>query len=430
VDVCAGFCQRFQRDFEDLRTFFGWEIDRPEGAVEGLRTDLSDRHSGGQTVSECVLRTGERVVYKPRTVEPEAAFYRFIHWLNGQGLSLDLRELRALGRTTHGWVESVAPAPCGSLPEVEKFYRRAGMLLGALHVTGTTDIHRENLIACGEHPVVVDLETMLSDVARDLSSSHGKMEGTASGGVSVLSTGLLPRWQTAADGHPFDVSGLGGDEAQDQGVRHVWWRSINTDQMALSQDERFPVSTAHRVRLNDQIPSAASYLPALLAGFEEVYSLMVSQRERLLCDEEFMSSFDNLELRVLVRNTTTYTRLQLHLLHPEFLKDGLDRSIELEWLARPLSGPLLSLPRQQIYDIERRSMESLDVPHFVSSLWKGTESSPESDLLFLWGDRDSRVFRRRLAGLSPEDCSEQLATIREAVQSRFGAERKDHDSSS
>ncbi len=419
VRASSDFCQRFRRDFEDLQTFFDWQVDQPEGAVEGLRTDLSDRHSGGQTVSECMLWTGERVVYKPRTIGPEVAFYRFIRWLNGQGMSLGLRELRALDRTTHGWVESVACTPCGSLSGVEAFYRRVGMLLGALHVTGTTDIHRENLIACGEHPVVVDLETMLSDITRDL-SLPGKAKEPASGVASVMSTGLLPRWQTAADGHQFDVSGLGADEEQDQGVYHVGWQSINTDQMTLAQEESFPAPTAHRVRLGERLPSAADHLSALLAGFAEVYSLMMRHRERLFSDEEFMGGFDRLELRVLVRNTTTYTRLQLHLLHPEFLEDGLDRSIELEWLARPLSGPQLSWSRQQIYDLERNSMESLDIPHFLSSMWNGTEPSSENDLIFLWGDRDSRVFRRRLAGLCPADCCRQLAAIQEAVISRFG----------
>jgi lantibiotic modifying enzyme len=69
-----------------------------------------------------------------------------------------------------------------------------------------------------------------------------------------------------------------------------------------------------------------------------MYSCFLVNRRRLISDDRLLRKFDDLELRVLVRGTATYTRLQLRLLHPEFLRDGVDRSIELEWLARPLTG--------------------------------------------------------------------------------------------
>ena len=136
-----------------------------------------------------------------------------------------------------------------------------------------------------------------------------------------------------------------------------------------------------------------------------------------------LQAFDGLELRVLVRNTATYTRIHLHLLHPEFLTDGLDRSIELEWLARPLSGT--KTPQQgraRLYDHEWRAMENLDVPHFSTRAWKALEHSPEDlDMLPLCGERDSRVLRRRLGNLSPADCARQVAIIEPAVRSRFAS---------
>lgn len=408
----VNFCRRFQDDFFDLRAFFGWKIDGPEGAVERLRTDLSDRHRGGQTVMECVLHTQERVVYKPRSVQPETAFYQFIAWLNECGLSLHLRQIRALDRTTHGWVESVRPARCTSEAEVNSFYCRAGMLLAVLHALAATDIHCENLIASGEQPVVVDLETVLSDPFDDE--------------PSVLNTGMLPRWQTASDGHQFDMSSLGADERQDAGIGRLAWESINTDQMFLSDVASFVGSTTHRVRLGEELPPVSDYLPAFIAGFEEVYSCLSANVQRLLSDQVLLSSFDNLELRILIRSTSTYTGLQLRLLHPEFLRDGLDRSIQLEWLARPLSGT--TSPRKGrilLYERERTAMELLDVPHFATSEWKNMEDiSGDEDLMLLCGERDSQVLRQRLANFSPANCARQLAIIEEALQSRFGAGRK------
>src|SRR5206468_2461958 len=102
---------------------------------------------------------------------------------------------------------------------------------------------------------------------------------------------------------------------------------------------RLAVSTAHRARLGGRLTSVSDHLPAFLAGFKEMYSCLLAHRHRLISDDRLLRRFDNLELRVLLRGTATYTRLQLRLLHPEFLRDGIDRSIELEWLARPLTGP-------------------------------------------------------------------------------------------
>jgi type 2 lantibiotic biosynthesis protein LanM len=424
MSTSVKLCQRFFHDFSDLRTFFGWRVERLEGAVEHLRTDLSDRHREGQNVTECVLRTGERVVYKPRTVQAEVVFYDLIGWLNDCGLSLALRDLRALDRGSYGWVESIASAQCNSNAAVDRFYSRAGMLLAILHALGTTDIHCENLIACGEHPVVVDLETLMSEGTSKLRGSLKRGLGTDASGreSSVLSTGLLPRWQTAPDGHRFDMSALGADETQDAGIGRLEWQSINTDQMTLSEVAAFAVSTAHRARLGDRLTSVLDHLPTFLMGFQEMYSCLLAHRHRLLTDDQLLRKFDNLELRVLLRGTATYTRLQLRLLHPEFLRDGIDRSIELEWLARPLTGPMSAREaRILVYERERTAMESLDVPHFGTSEWRSMEHmSDDPDLLLLSGERDSRVLRQRLENLSSPDCTKQLAIIEEAVRSRFG----------
>ncbi len=426
VATSTSFCQRFQGDFDQLRTFFGWEVGRPEGALDHLRTSLSDRHSGGQTVFECILLTGERVIYKPRGVRPEAAFSRFCSWLNGHGLSLDLRELRTLDRHTYGWAESVVHSPCVAPLEVERFYIRTGMLLGVLHILGATDIHRENLIAAGEHAVVVDLEMLFDDTLREPITARERdrvKQGDSKGEASILRTGLLPQWQAGDESH-LDVSGLGAGAAQGERIDDMSWQAINTDQMILSRDEGSTAFPTHRVRLGERLPSVAEYLPAFIAGFSEMYELLLKNKYELASDEELLSCFDKLELRVLVRDTVTYTRIHLRLLHPELLKDGIDRSIELEWLARPLSGPKArTKPRLLIYNSERMAMENLDIPHFTASEWRSMEYSHVDELILLWEDRDDRVLRRRLASLCPSDYSEQLTAIRESVERRFGFEQ-------
>jgi type 2 lantibiotic biosynthesis protein LanM len=423
IEMSSKFCQRFKQDFSDLKTFFGWKAEQPIGAISQLKADLSDRHHGGQTVIECILQSGEHVFYKPRSLRPEIAFYQFISWLNNQGLTWNLKVLQALDRATYGWIESVTCAPCQTVEEVERFYGRAGILLGILHVLGVTDIHCENLIAFGEHPVIVDLETLvnggLPSPAPKFSVDNN--EDYLEKDPSVLNTGLLPIKYTSLHGQKFDMSALGSDGTQDPDIRVLSWQSINTDQMKLLNEVKYEARLFHRVRLADSLPTVNDHLPAFLTGFKEVYFCLLEKRSNLLTDNNLLGNFDNLDLRILIRNTSTYTRLLLHLFHPEFLKDGIDRSIELEWLAKPLSGIVPSLDsRKLLYELERTAMEDLDIPHISTSICKTMKYTHEDkDLWLFFGRHDSHVIRQRLANLSLEDYLKQCAIINDAIKLRF-----------
>ena len=140
-----------------------------------------------------------------------------------------------------------------------------------------------------------------------------------------------------------------------------------------------------------------------------------------LANEGLLNGFDGLELRVLVRDSATYSAIHLRLLYPEFLVDGLDRGIELDWLARPLSARAKpQKARLELYERERAAMENLDIPHFGTSMWKRLEQlSSVRDTLLPNGRRDSTVLRERLAILSAEDRESQVAALTASIRSRF-----------
>jgi lantibiotic modifying enzyme len=51
---------------------------------------------------------------------------------------------------------------CNTKEEVYRFYRRMGIYIFIFYLLESNDIHGENMIACGEYPVIVDMENMLS----------------------------------------------------------------------------------------------------------------------------------------------------------------------------------------------------------------------------------------------------------------------------
>jgi hypothetical protein len=93
------------------------------------------------------------------------------------------------------------------------------------------------------------------------------------------------------------------------------------------------------------------------------------------------------------------------MLHPariDLTAGGIDRSIELEWLARPLCARRKSpASRFRIYQHEVNAMEQLDIPRFDTAAWRDMRHAPASyEALVFGGARDSSVLRRRLVKMS------------------------------
>jgi lantibiotic modifying enzyme len=191
--------------------------------------------------------------------------------------------------------------------------------------------------------------------------------------------------------------------------------------MHLSDPLRVSSSMTHRPWCGQEAPSVQAHFTELIAGFKEMYAHLMESRHRLLGDRNTLAMFDDLDPRVLLRGTATYTRMQLRLLHPEFMASGIDRSIELEWFARLLSGPSSRRSdRQRIYDQERDALERLDVPTFTSAfgdLVSDDDSDP--DLAFLRAPRNASFVEQRLAQLSIADCDRQVQTITQAIEDHF-----------
>src|SRR6266849_4245137 len=87
-------------------------------------------------------------------------FQDLLDWANAQGVSPPFRTLRILDEGDYGWVEFVSAVTCVSAEELKRFYRRQGGYLALLYLVHATDFHFENLIAAGEHPVLIDLESL------------------------------------------------------------------------------------------------------------------------------------------------------------------------------------------------------------------------------------------------------------------------------
>jgi type 2 lantibiotic biosynthesis protein LanM len=416
---------RVLADYKDFARL-GVPVIESRGAIVGVESDVSDLHHGGQSVVIFRLATGAKIVYKPRSVRPEIAFNDLIAWYNKQSPPLSLRVVMHLDKGSYGWAEFVSHKICEEEGEFQRFYLRAGTLLALLYVCSATDIHCQNLIASGEHPVAIDLEGMLSAVSIKNLFTRAGLDGQPNfPGVdhTVLDTSMLPAIHENALPDREDSSGLGEPKrmADLSGIGFVRWLDINTDKMRLNQAAPKASAESNSPFASGSTRSPSEFLRFIKSGYQQGYQVILKKKSELFSNNDLLRSFDTLELRVIVRNTESYAQLQNHLLYPEFLKDGIDRSIELDWLARPLlSGREPYIPgRLQVLREELEQIERLDIPHFGTHMWQQLERSTTPDDFLFEGTFDSRVLVHRLSEMTEQDCERQMQLIESSFMYRF-----------
>src|SRR5262249_35989067 len=148
------FLRHLCADWEALRVTFSPQQD--PGLLVEVKGGVGDKHRGGRSVLIAKFDSGLQVVYKPKPLAVDVHVQELLTWVNARGDHPPFRTLTILDRGTHGWVEFVAAHGCTSTEEVRRFYERQGGYLALLYALEATDFHYENLIAAGEHPVLID----------------------------------------------------------------------------------------------------------------------------------------------------------------------------------------------------------------------------------------------------------------------------------
>jgi type 2 lantibiotic biosynthesis protein LanM len=396
------------------------------GPVVAVRPSLSDAHRGQRSVVALTFASGRTLVYKPKDLGTEEAYNRLLQWLDERGAPLSFKTLAVVNRGSYGWVEFVEHLDCGSAEEVQRYYRRAGMLLAVVHVLEGTDCHLENIVASGEYPVLVDAETLLHPRAADEPSHRTQAELLASNWLagSVLNTGLLPTWELGADGRvAYDVSGLGGVGDQQTSARALGWEGVNTDRMALAQVP-MRVEAAQNLPVLDGVPVRLDEHGAdVVAGYREMYGFLMEQREALLAPDSPLHALAQHPVRFLHRSTAVYGAILHQLRDPKYLRDGGERGIQLELLGRALL-PFAERPRLwPLVAAEQEAMEQEDIPFFTTRPDStALELAPGRAIDGCFPEPSYELVRARLRGLSPDDLEQQVALVEGSLYTHVARE--------
>ena len=327
--LCAQVVELFERLAADRAALAAGGF--PAGRLIGVSGSLSDPHRGGRGVWKLTFATAggdAHVMYKPKPLAVDARFQRILEHCNA---AIDRGDLpgvprflvmRVLDRGDYGWVEHFAPTPCAEPAAADRFYRRQGATLALLHVLLGTDVHYENLIAHGEYPIVVDLETLFHPflVAPEaVPSARGAAEARLE--RSVLRVGLLP-WRAfrSGDNAGVNIGALGDGEAQALPYLVPGWDGVGRDDMRMI-DKQIALPIADNVpRIGDAVAPYFAHIDAIVGGCEAMARHLARERDAWTAPGGLLDGFADDPVRYVLRPTRTYAKVLQATAHPDHLR--------------------------------------------------------------------------------------------------------------
>jgi len=309
-----------QRARKDGRALSRCDVRKPiNGAIKDIRPGLSDPHHGGRSVTLIEFNGGRRVVYKPRPGTSEAAWLSFLTWINRNGFRPQLRVPWMLPQNGYCWMEYVGAAPCQNEAAVRRFYERLGGLIAAAYLMKAVDCHRQNIIAAGEYPVLVDIDA-LWHVSR--------LTTTQSPEDVLYRTGFLPNSKP---------------------------RSLQSRSSVLGRAATGP----HLPMIARKPVFAAPYTKAIVTGFRRAWNCIVGTKNRR---EEFLQHLRKVRAqrrRWIYRATEGYGATLQGSIQPAVLRSRAERN---QFIA---DSCLPRAPSRSVGKAEISALTQLDLPYFV-----------------------------------------------------------------
>lgn len=308
---------RFAHDRGALsRTFFS---NRPLIRIIDTHFGLSDRHHAGRTVVRLQLED-RSIIYKPRTGAGEVEWFSFLGWMNRRGFQPNLRTVRVLPRKNYCWMEYVEFGSLTTEAAARRFYERMGGLIAATYLLRAVDCHRDNLIASGEHPVLVDADTL---------------------------------WHVPPN--------LGPERASNLLYRTGFFPNANPRSLQSRSSTLGPGRAGkHMPRLHGRPLEPACHKREMARGFARAWKGILGAPSARQGFARRLHRIRLIERRWLYRATESYTAIREASIQPPALRSLQDREVVIRDRCRR-NGVAST-----VIEAEVRALKQLDIPYFVA----------------------------------------------------------------
>lgn len=307
---------RFTKDRTALSdAFFGGQ---PMGTIADFRCGLSDSHNHGRTVMQLQFGAGA-VIYKPRPGDGEWEWGSLLEWMNAQSFQPRLRAGRVLRRKGYCWMERIEVAPCKNGAAARRFYERIGGMTAAAYLLKAVDCHRDNFVASGEDPVLVDADALW----------HVSPATTGQPPLDLLyRTGFFP------NSNP---------------------RSLQSRSSVLGRTK----TGKHLARIGTKPLSAVHYERELVKGFSRAWHCILGTKDRRRGFARRLRRVRLQEGRWICRATERYAAIKRASIQAAALRSGTERHLLITRLCRR------SAVDSEVIAAEIDALKGLDIPYFL-----------------------------------------------------------------
>lgn len=242
---------------------------------------LGDKHNGKFVTTALVNE--KYCIKKPRPADIEQAYNAFLLNLEEEGFLYIPGKVEVIKATNHYHYVAITEHKELSAPiEISLYYKRVGALLFLSYIFSSVDLHRENLIAQGDSPTIIDYETLLTGDDSRIPDTNPVLLLSN----SVWASYLLPRWKQH-NNTEMDTSGLNGHILNNKGICEF------EDNPNLPYYRGAPVF-------------AYDYENDILEGFNYSYNFFMKNSRKI---EKWLNVFTNCSFRVILRQTDIYNKL-------------------------------------------------------------------------------------------------------------------------
>lgn len=370
--------------------------------IRSLDMGGADSHNRGKAVTKIVLDQGSRIIYKPHGLKKEVQYQKLLRKLYKE-LGMYTLELPYIHRDNYGWELWLDHSTCHNVGQIQRYFRRVGVHLFLAYLLSATDLHGENLMAVGEFPVILDMETFPGMCCFERkANADTKVQETIQ--RSVLRTGILPSGSWAGIGvnaiHPAkeQVTALKMPVVElDKTVK----MRIGYRQVRVNLQNSLPL-------LNGREVDPYHYREMVCDSFSQAYSVWLEEKEEMLY---YLLPFYEEKFRIVRRNTQQYAVFLSASLHPAYLSSYQKRRVFLEKLRE--QNKTENALDQKLEEYEIAALIDMDIPVFYGEgRRRSILSGDGKEYTDYFEDRPDQAFQKGINSFNKTDCELQKILIR------------------
>lgn len=383
------------------------------GPLVGVRMDLGDLHGGGRAVALLTFAGGARLYYKPKDLRVAHAFLDLVDFLNRGGLSPELPRWCFIPRDGYAWEQAIEPAPCDGPEALGRFYVRLGMLARLFQLLGARDMWLDNLVAAGEWPAFIDLETMLQPALLGLRpmvmATDGQRAAAARWSATVAALDMFSMPTPIGPGVPAEELGVLAPPGAFRSPFRYRLHEAPADREAVSPEGYILWHhTRHAPTLRGETVDPATFFGEIVDGYRRLQAALSDRQAELTMPGGPLLAMRSAPVRFIPRDTWTYLQLIERSVVPALLADPLARECLLARLFGSLPPGTPASSGAEVVACEIAALRDLDVPYFSADPATTSVRDPRGE---------------EVAGVSPTDAWGQLlARVTELSSFRLAEE--------